>query len=78
MLMAKVKVYTKNNCPKCEMTKTVLNEEGIEYQTINVEEDEKALDYVKKVLGFSSMPVVVKDGEEPFCDFRPDLLLTLK
>lgn len=76
--MAKVTVYTKNGCPQCDMTKVVLTGEGIEFVTINVEEDEKAMKYVKEELGFTSMPVVVAEGKKPFTGFRPDLLHELK
>lgn len=70
-------VYTKNNCPQCELTKTVLSSEGVAYQTINVEDDRDALHYVKSVLGFSSTPVIVADGHEPFAGFHPDKLKEL-
>lgn len=76
--MKNVTVYTKNGCPQCEMTKRVLTGEGIEFTAINVEEDEKALDYVKNTLGLTAMPVVVVEGEEPFTGFRPDKLEELK
>jgi len=76
--MIKVTVYTKHGCPQCDMTKRVLEGEGVNFNTINVEEDEAALNYVKNDLGFSSMPVVVAEGIEPFSGFRPDLLQALK
>lgn len=76
--MKSVTVYTKNGCPQCEMTKRVLTGEGIEFTAINVEEDEKSLDYVKNTLGLTAMPVVVVEGEEPFTGFRPDKLEELK
>lgn len=76
--MAKVIVYTKYGCPKCDMTKNVLTGEGIEFVSINVEDDAESMTYVKETLGFSSMPVVVAEGHEPFCDFRPDLIQKLK
>jgi len=75
--MSKVIVYTKNNCPQCDMTKRVLNGEGIDYKAINVEEDTAALAYVKDELGFSSVPVIVAEGLEPFSGFRPDMLQKL-
>lgn len=37
----KLVVYTKNNCPKCEMLKGALDRfpgEGLEYETRNIEE----------------------------------------
>lgn len=73
-----VKVYTKNACPSCVATKNILDRDGIEYELINVEEDEKAFAYVKDELGLTSMPVVVAEGQEPFAGFRPDLLEKLK
>ena len=76
--MAKVTVYTKNGCPQCDMTKMVLQGEDIEFDTINVEEDEKAMEYVRDTLGFNAMPVVVAEGHEPFSGFRPDKLKELK
>lgn len=76
--MAKVTVYTKNGCPQCEMTKNVLKGEGIEFDLFNVEEDEKAFDYVVHTLGLRQMPVVVVEGQEPFTGFRPDKLQQLK
>lgn len=85
--MAKITVYTKNGCPQCEMTKRVLNGEGIEFEAINVQETdengelteqaEKAFKFIKEELKLSSMPVVVVEGQEPFTGFRPDKLQEL-
>ncbi|PKR86503.1 glutaredoxin domain-containing protein [Heyndrickxia camelliae] len=72
--MSKVTVYTKNGCPQCDMTKVVLNGEGIEFETFNVEEDENAFDYVVNTLNLRQMPVVVVEGQEPFTGFQPDKL----
>jgi glutaredoxin len=60
------------------MTKRVLTSEGIEFETINVEDNEKAFTYIKEELGLSSMPVVIVEGQEPFTGFRPDKLQELK
>lgn len=72
--MSNIKVYTKNGCPQCEFTKRKLDELDVEYNVVNVQEDEKAFDYVKNELGLMQMPVVVKEGQEPFSGFRPDKL----
>ncbi len=77
IIMSKVTVYTKNGCPQCEMTKVVLNGEGIEFQAFNIEEDQKAFDYVVNTLNLRQMPVVVADGTEPFTGFQPDKLKEL-
>lgn len=72
--MKKVTVYTKYGCPQCDMTKNVLNGNGVEYELHNVEDDEAAMKFVREDLGLSSMPVVIVEGQEPFTGFRPDLL----
>lgn len=77
-MISMIKVYTKYDCPKCDMTKMVLNNEGIEFESINVEDNKDAFNYVKEELGFSSMPVVVAEGHEPFAGFQPDKLKELK
>lgn len=69
-----IKLYTKNNCLQCEFTKKYLDNNGIEYTATNVEEDERAFDYVKNELGMTSMPVVEVPGQPAFSGFRPDLL----
>ena len=57
-----VVVYTKNNCFGCTKTKDKLNEAGIDYTTVNVEEDATAYAYVTETLGLRQMPVVVVDS----------------
>lgn len=57
-----IKVYTKNNCMPCKMTKRKLQELGVNYQEINVDEDLSALGYLMEC-GFRSLPVVFKDDE---------------
>ena len=53
----KVTVYTKPDCVQCDSTKRVLDRAGIEYETIDLTEDAKAMEYVRG-LGYSSAPVV--------------------
>ncbi|UFT99856.1 hypothetical protein KO561_02530 [Radiobacillus kanasensis] len=81
-----VTVYTKNNCPKCMMTKNVLGSEGIPFQIINIDEDLNPNEREKKIqhfkgLGFMSMPIVIKDGMSPddyISGFNPEKLQLLK
>lgn len=75
--MKKITVFTKNGCPQCDMTKTVLKGEGLEFEVRNVEEDEEAMTYVRDTLGIRQMPVVEAEGHEVFSGFRPDLLQQL-
>lgn len=73
-----IKVYTKNGCPQCDMTKNVLNGEGINFKLFNIEEDGDAYEYIVNTLQLRQMPVIVAEGKEPFTGFQPDKLLALK
>lgn len=71
-----ITVYTKNNCASCTFTKRKLQELGVNYQEINVDEDLSALEYLMEC-GFHSLPVVFKD-DEPIVTggFAPNILET--
>ena len=68
-----IKVYSKPNCMQCEFTKKFLKDNGLQFEVRDVFESEKFKDEVVE-LGFTSLPVVVADGHEPFSGFRPDKL----
>ncbi len=42
-----VTVYSKPNCELCEMTKEFLKAHYVEFEEINVEENEEALEQIK-------------------------------
>ena len=42
-----IKVYSKPKCVQCEMTKKFLEANNVEFEEINVEENEEALELVK-------------------------------
>jgi len=65
-----VTVYTKPSCVQCNATYRALDSRGIEYEVLDVTEDETALATVKE-LGYLQAPVVVADGEH-WSGFRPD------
>ena len=75
-MIEKLKVYSKEDCMQCNFTKKWLNEHGIEYEEINVEEDEAGLNYIKDELGYQAVPVVVTPTENWY-GFRPDKLAEL-
>lgn len=75
--MSKIHLYSKPNCPQCDMTKFLLKNEEIEFQEKNIMEDETHLNYLKE-LGFMSVPVVMVDGIEPIVGFQPERLKELK
>lgn len=55
-------VYTKNNCPYCDMAKALLTEEEIEFETINIEDDDTAREFLISE-GHRTMPQIYEDGK---------------
>ena len=68
--MAKVVLYSKNDCIQCRMTKRNLDSLGIEYQEINLDENPQFREYVTKDLGFMAAPVIVTDTDA-WSGFQP-------
>ncbi|WNA13868.1 glutaredoxin [Enterococcus phage vB_Efa_VP14] len=72
-----ITVYTKNNCASCTFTKRKLQELGVNYQEINVDEDLSALEYLMEC-GFRSLPVVFNnDGPIVIGGYAPNILETI-
>jgi len=60
--MSTIIVYTKPNCPQCELTKRDMNILGIEFKAIDVTQDQAHMDRLIGQ-GFRSLPVVQAEGE---------------
>lgn len=60
-----IKVYSIPTCPFCKKTKEFLKENGIEFEDVNVMEDEKGREEVVKKTGQTKVPVIEidKSGE---------------
>lgn len=59
----KVRVFSTPSCPYCVTLKAFLDEKGVQYEHINVAEDEKARDEMIKKSGQMGVPVIEIDGE---------------
>ncbi|MFW0108937.1 glutaredoxin-like protein NrdH [Rothia sp. P6271] len=70
-----VTVYTKPACMQCNMTYRALEKNGIEYNIVDITENEQALEDIKK-LGYLQAPVVIA-GDQHWSGFRPDLISSL-
>lgn len=72
-----IKVYSKPNCVQCEMTKEFLKQHNVEFEEMNVEENEKSLEQIKES-GLKRLPVVIgmknNSVEFAFSGFQIDLL----
>lgn len=76
----KVILYSKANCPKCNLTETALQKSSIMYSVKKVDEDQVAYDFVTKTLGYQQAPVVYVDDDgivDHWSDFRPDRVRAL-
>lgn len=66
-----VRIYTKNRCMPCKLTKRMFDESGIEYEEINMEENPDEREKVANA-GFVSAPVVEVDGDFVTSGFKPE------
>jgi len=70
-----ITVYTKPNCPQCQLTKSALDKAGLDYATVDLTTDPDALDYVR-ALGYLQAPVVVTDTDH-WSGFRREQIKAL-
>ena len=70
-----ITVYTKPSCVQCNATYRALDSKGIEYEVLDLSQDESALAAVKE-LGYLQAPVVITD-EDHWSGFRPDKIQAL-
>ena len=56
----KIKMYVTTWCGDCRMAKRWFDAHGVPYEYINIEEDDKAAEYVARVnRGYRSVPTIV-------------------
>lgn len=74
--METITLYTKNNCPQCNMTKRFLIDKQIDYVERNIDTEPQYVDWLKEQ-GFRSVPVLTKEDTPAIVGFRPDQLRSL-
>ena len=65
-----ITVYTKPACVQCTATKKALDRAGLEYELVDITQDDEARDYIM-ALGYLQAPVVMA-GDQHWSGFRPD------
>ena len=70
-----VTVYTLPSCVQCDSTKKFLDRNEVEYNVVDMSQDETALELVK-ALGYQAAPVVIA-GDDHWSGFRPDMIAKL-
>lgn len=68
-------VYSKPACVQCDMTKKMLDKNGIEYSVVDITQDLSAYDKIVG-MGFMSVPVVIS-GDQSWAGFQPDKINAL-
>jgi glutaredoxin 3 len=68
-----VRLYVKSYCPWCHRAERWLDEQGIDYESVDVIEDESAFEEMIRLSGQELAPVIDVDGEI-LADFGPDQL----
>lgn len=70
-------IYTKPDCPACDATKKYFSKYGVEYVSVDITENDEALNLIKS-LGYNYTPVVVVNESNHWQGFRPDKIASLK
>ena len=61
--MPKVRLFTSPSCPFCYSLKDFLKEKGIEFEEIDVSQDEKTREEMIKKTGRLEAPIIEIDGQ---------------
>lgn len=67
-----ITVYTKPSCVQCDATKRHLTKLGLEFETIDITQDQEAYDKIIG-LGFQAAPVVITE-DDSWAGYKPDKL----
>jgi len=65
-----VRIYTKPACVQCDATKRMMDKLNIEYEAIDITQDNDAYEMIVSK-GFKSAPVVITDSDS-WAGFNPD------
>jgi glutaredoxin-like protein NrdH len=70
-----ITVYTKPSCVQCDATKRHLTKLGIEFDTVDITQDQDAFDKIIG-MGFKAAPVVITD-DSSWSGYQPDKINAL-
>lgn len=71
-----IKIYTKNNCIQCKQSKLWLQNHGLDYNEMNVDDDLDAYNYLM-ANNLRTLPVVFNNGKLIALGFQPQNLKKL-
>lgn len=67
-----ITIYTRDNCVQCHATKRAMENRGVAFETINLDQHPDAADALRAE-GFRQLPVVIA-GEHRWSGYRPDMI----
>lgn len=77
-IQPKVTMYTTDWCPYCVSAKRFLDSKGVEYQVVNIEQNEDAAEYVMSVNGGNrTVPTIQIEGKGVYTNPSRDQLKEL-
>lgn len=71
-----VTVYVKNDCPQCKFATRLMDSMYIDYETINVDENEKAREFLVNE-GYKMIPVTFTKDDK-WAGFSPTKIKSLR
>lgn len=74
----KVKIYTTPQCTWCKRVKNLLDECGVEYEEIDVSQNEEAAEKMMEISGQTGVPVTDVEGKIITGFDEPELKKALK
>jgi len=69
-----VKIYSSPFCTFCLLAKNFLKKHGIEYEDINVQENEQEARKIMELTGQTTIPVIIIDDKEILIGFDEEKL----
>lgn len=76
-MAALITVYTKPGCVQCVATERYLDKSDINYDTVNLAEDQALIEWITEELHYAQAPVVWVDdgtGQSHWSGYRPGKL----
>lgn len=61
--MAKVVMYKKNPCPYCDRAATLMDNNGIVFESIDLTDKPEEIDRIKGETGWRTVPIILINGK---------------
>ncbi|QGH80618.1 NrdH-like glutaredoxin [Mycobacterium phage Rahalelujah] len=73
-MFAPITIYTQPGCRPCHRIMQKLDDNGLDYDVVDLTRNAEAKTYVTDVLKASSVPVIVTDALDTIIGYQPDKL----